>query len=89
MEKIYSVSFFKKLTDSTGHMVDACQGTVEVHAADKASAIERARLKFAELEEVNVWSLRADYEKAKLLPARKRTSGSVWRNSRSDHAAHL
>lgn len=88
MEEIYSVSFFKKLTGGSGHPVDACQGTVEVHATDKASAIERARLRFAELQEVGVWSLRADYEEAKLLPARKRTSGSVRRNSRSDHAAH-
>ena len=32
MERIYRVSFFKRLADRTGHAVDACQGAVEVRA---------------------------------------------------------
>jgi 1,2-phenylacetyl-CoA epoxidase PaaB subunit len=84
MDKIYSVSFFKKLADSTGHEVDACQGTVEVHAPNEGRAIAIARDRFAELEDVSVWSLRADYEQAELLPGRKRASSSAWRISRQE-----
>jgi hypothetical protein len=71
MEKIYHVSFFKTLTDSTGHLFNPCQGTVEVHAPDEGRAIAVARTRFAELKDVVVWSLRADYEKVKVLPNRK------------------
>jgi hypothetical protein len=81
MEQIYRVSFFKKLTDSTGHPVDACQGSVEVSAPTENRAIEVARLRFAELKDVSIWSLRADYEKAKRLPGRERTSSLAWRNN--------
>jgi hypothetical protein len=87
MERIYRVSFFKTLTDSTGHPVDACQGAVEVRATSQGRAIELARLRFAELKDVSVWSMRADYEKAELLPARKRVSSSAWRNSQHEHSA--
>jgi hypothetical protein len=87
MKQIYRVSFFKQLTDSAGHPVDACQGAVEVSAASEDRAIEMARAKFAELEDVTIWSLRADYEKAEPLPGRKRTSPLAWRNSRDENAA--
>ena len=75
MEHIYRVSFFKQLTDSTGHPFDACQGAVEVRASSQDRAIELARQMFAELKDVGDWLLRADYEKAELLPSRKRVSG--------------
>ena len=75
MEHIYRVSFFKQLTDSAGHPFDACQGTVEVRAPSRDSAIELARKMFAELKDVSDWSLRADCEKVELLPSRKRVSG--------------
>ncbi len=58
----YRVSFFKRLADSTGHAVDACQAMVEVAAPNKRQAIEAARLRFAEDAQVGNWSLRADYE---------------------------
>jgi hypothetical protein len=87
MEKTYHVSFFKTLTDSTGHPFNPCQGTVEVHAPDESCAIAIARKKFAELKDVGVWSLRADYEEAQLLPARKRTSSSAWRKVRPENLA--
>ncbi len=70
MEKIYHVSFFKRLVDSNGRPVDACQGAVEVRAAGHDSAIEIARKQFAQLKDVVDWSLRADYEKVELLEAR-------------------
>jgi hypothetical protein len=87
MMQIYRVSFFKRLTDSTGHPVDACQGTVEVNASSEDCAIKLARAKFAELEDVAILSLRADYEKTELLLGRKRPSSSAWRNSREEKAA--
>jgi hypothetical protein len=83
---IYHISFFKRLTDSTGHPVDACQGTVEVRASSEDRAIDAARSRFAALEEVCIWSLRADYEKVEILPARKQTSSLAWRNRRQDHS---
>ena len=52
MEHIYRVSFFKQLTDSTGHPFDACQGAVEVRAPSQDRAIELARQMFAELKDV-------------------------------------
>lgn len=74
MKPVYQVTFFKKVTDSTGHDIDVCQGVVEVHAASREQAIALARTKFAELQEVTAWWLRADRETVDLLPARKRAS---------------
>ena len=70
----YRISFFKSLVDSTGHPVDACQGIVEVDAADQEHAIKAARRTFARLKDVGKWSLRADYETVETMPARKRLS---------------
>jgi hypothetical protein len=83
LDQIYHVSFFKCLADSYGHSVDACQGAVEVRAQSEDRAIELARRKFAELKDVGIWSLRADYEKVELLASRKRISR---RAHRDDHA---
>ncbi len=79
MQSIYRVSFFKRLVDSYGHRVDACQGAVEVRAADQEHAIESARQRFAELKDVAHWSLRADYEEVELPEACKRTLRRVRR----------
>ena len=48
----------------------------------KGRAIAIAREQFAELEDLSVWSLRADYEQAELLPRGKRASSSALRISR-------
>ncbi len=85
MDPIYRVSFFKKLVDSNGHPVDACQGIVEVHSPDPESAVHGARRKFATLAKVNDWSLRADYEVVEMLPARKRASRSAWTRCLEHH----
>ena len=69
MARTYRVSFFKRLADSTGHTVEACQGSVEIAAPSRPRAIEAARREFAEVGHVGLWSLRADYETAVLLPA--------------------
>lgn len=89
MDSIYRVSFFKKLTDSTGHPASPCQGTIDVRASCEEVAIESARRQFAELADVAGWWLRADYEEVELLPARKRASIVTWRRSRGDHSGHL
>jgi acetyl-CoA carboxylase carboxyltransferase component len=70
--RVYRVSFFKRLSDSTGHQFSARQGTVDVQAGNEDAAIGIARQKFALLEDINLWSLRADYEEVELLPDRKR-----------------
>jgi hypothetical protein len=71
MEPIYRVSFFKTLTDSTGHTVNACQGVIEVHASSEERAIDEARVEFAELKQVITWRLRADYAKVERLCKRR------------------
>ncbi len=87
MQQIYRVSFFKRLIDSNGHPVDACQGTVEVRAPDQGDAIAQARSRFAELKKVVSWSLRADYETVELLATRKRVSIRPWRYSQEELVA--
>jgi hypothetical protein len=86
VEIVYRVSFFKTLFDSTGHRADPCQGTVEVRAENRDDALENARQRFAELKGITRWSLYADYHVVEELPARKRTSTSVWTKSIGDHA---
>ena len=84
MEQIYRVSFFKNLTDNYGRSVDACQGTVEVRAASEARAIELARQRFAELKDIGIWSMRADYEKVELLASRKRISNRAYQRKHAE-----
>jgi hypothetical protein len=59
---LFCVRFFKDLPDSTGHSHHCVQGVVEAVAADESSAIEAARLRFAEEKGVDHWTARADYE---------------------------
>ena len=66
MLRKYRVSFFKRLADSTGHPVDACQAILEIPALDGQRAIEEARRRFAEQQRIALWSLRADYATAEL-----------------------
>ena len=81
MVRIYRVAFYKRLVDSNGHPVDACQGVVEVRGPNKERARTDARLRFAELKGVSPWSLRADYEIVETLHTRKRVSAVVWTKS--------
>lgn len=81
----YRVSFFKRLADSTGHAVDACQATVEVAAPSKQQAISLARRRFAEDAAIGTWWLRADYETAVL--ADTPSSGAGSRKLLSNHPA--
>ena len=74
MKRKYRVSFFKGLLDSTGHPFDVCQGVVAVRAISGKVAVDDARQIFAELKDVRIWSLRADYEGVELVPAARRRS---------------
>jgi hypothetical protein len=67
MKQLYRVSFFKRLTDSTGHQFDAIQGAVEVEGYRKSRAILSARRKFTKMKDVQSWSLRADYERVDVI----------------------
>jgi hypothetical protein len=69
MQQPYRVTFFKRLVDSTGHPVDAVQGEVELDASNTESAMDDARLAFAERKQVSNWLLRADYMNVELLAA--------------------
>ena len=77
MMRTYRVSFFKRLADSTGHSVEAWQGSVEIAATSRPRAIEAARRKFAHAGNVGLWSLRADYDRIERLPARDKPSARV------------
>jgi hypothetical protein len=81
MEHDYSVSFFKRLVDSYGRTVDACQGTVEVRAADQVLATERAKQEFARLKDVRDWSLRGDYAKVVPTSSQKRAAKRAKRDT--------
>jgi hypothetical protein len=89
MDHVYRIAFFKRLTDSTGHPANPCQGVVEVRASSEDRAIELARRRFAELAGVSTWSFRADYETIELLSSRKRVSNSVWRRSLQEQSGHI
>ncbi len=67
MEQTYPVAFYKRLVDSNSHPGDACQAVFELRAPNKERAITDARLRFAELNGVGRWSLRADYESVAAL----------------------
>jgi hypothetical protein len=79
MQQPYRVTFFKKLVDSTGHPVDAIQGSVELDASDTRSAMDRARVAFAERKQVGNWSLRADYMNVEPLAAAERVRAAAGR----------
>jgi hypothetical protein len=68
MNQLYRICFFKKLVDSTGHPVDACQDDLKILASAQERAIDDARVMFAKRREIPHWSLHADYETVELLP---------------------
>lgn len=78
VKQTYRISFFKKLLDSTGHPVDACQASLEIKAASQERAIETARQVFAEESHIPAWFLYADYHTVELL-------GSSRERSRQPH----
>jgi len=67
----FRVTFFKVLVDHYGHRHDCVQRAIELAADDEATALEKARKRFAELSEVPRWELRADYALTERLPRRR------------------
>jgi hypothetical protein len=63
----FRVTFFKNLLDGSGHPHDCAQASVEINAPDECAAITKAQRKFAALEEVESWDLRADRYVVQLL----------------------
>jgi hypothetical protein len=87
MNQLYRVCFFKGLTDSTGHPVNACQATFEIQALDREAATKDARLAFAKLRSIPYWSFHADYETVELLHTDKQVSKVGKSNSSVEMAA--
>jgi hypothetical protein len=56
----YRVSFFKTVSDDTGHERAVCQRAVEVEANDPDAALRPARELFCKLENIPHWSVHAD-----------------------------
>ena len=81
MNTLYQVRFFKKLIDSTGHPVEACQAIFEIHAPDRECAVDDARLAFAKRRKIGHWSLHADYATVDLLHASERPLAAVTTNN--------
>ncbi|HTI79786.1 MAG TPA: hypothetical protein VL614_04975 [Acetobacteraceae bacterium] len=87
MNQLYRICFFKRLVDSRGHPVDACQDDLKILAPTQERAIEDARLVFAKRREIPHWSLHADYETTEVLPERIWSSAAVTPVERATGAA--
>jgi hypothetical protein len=78
MEPVYRVSFFKRLTDSTGHQFETCQSAVEVHACSGETRRGPGQNPFRPAKASKLVDAAADYHKPELLPKRKRVSAAIW-----------
>lgn len=56
----YIARFMKSVLGENGHEAEICQRSVEIEAANRGCAVELAKTKFCEAENVNNWALRAD-----------------------------
>ena len=56
----YIAQFMKDVLGDNGQEIEICQRLVEVEAANHANAVELAKLKFCESENVKDWILHAD-----------------------------
>jgi hypothetical protein len=58
--KAYRVRFLNELTNDSGHVFHCCQRVIDIHAAKSMDrAIEAAKRRFARLERMSNWTLRA------------------------------
>jgi hypothetical protein len=53
---LYAVSFYKTVSDDTGHERKVCQRVVEVDADTRALALVEAKQLFCNLEGISDWS---------------------------------
>jgi hypothetical protein len=56
----YVARFMKNVLGENGHEAEICQRSVEIEAPNRGRAVEMAKMKFCEAENVNDWALRAD-----------------------------
>ena len=56
----YVARFMKNVLGENGHEAEICQRSVEIEAPNGGRAVEMAKMKFCEAENVNDWALRAD-----------------------------
>lgn len=57
---LYAVSFWKLLSDDTGHEADTLQYRVEIQAEDPGTAVETATQRFCRFGRIVRWSDHAD-----------------------------
>jgi hypothetical protein len=56
----YVVRFMKDVLGENGREIEACQGVLEIDAANEGQAAELAKQKFCETQSLCDWSLHAD-----------------------------
>jgi hypothetical protein len=65
----YRVCFFKNLITSYGKPFDVCQRSIVIHSArNQERAIKAAQVRFARLEHIGDWTLRADRVETEVVP---------------------
>jgi hypothetical protein len=58
----YRVKFFKTLPNSYGKMFEVCQRTIDIPSASSPdSAVEQAKRRFEQCEDICDWRIHADY----------------------------
>ena len=56
----YVVRFMKDVLGENGREIEACQGVLEIDAANEGQATQLAKRKFCESQSLCEWSLHAD-----------------------------
>jgi hypothetical protein len=56
----YIARFMKNVLGENGCEREICQRSLEIEASNRARAVDVAKTKFCEIENVNDWSLHAD-----------------------------
>lgn len=56
----YVFTFFKRVTDTAGHEIEAPQDAIELSSTTLRDAVEIATRRFAEKRHIPDWSLHAD-----------------------------
>jgi hypothetical protein len=66
----YRVMFFKTLPNSYGKMFEVCQRTIDIPSASSPEcAVEQAKRRFEQCENIRDWCIHADYFQVDVLSA--------------------
>jgi hypothetical protein len=52
--------FMKDVLGENGHEAEICRRSIEIEAENQAGAVDAAKIKFCETENIRDWFLRAD-----------------------------